>query len=405
MPPDHNQQHSRRPHYHRGRRGPDRRGGDRRPPQTQQQTETSGRDQLDIEQMMREIRSRISERHGIDLSPQQIQELAARRLEAILDPRTIKPSLMDELRRAAGLPADTTPSDTESEDTIDESALYQSDSGFLRGVRRLLNPLLKLFFNPAAIVNALNVQARRAKAAAAREAEQRRRQTEWNALHFEILRRLVTDIARVEIDNQHLAHRVESLSARVDFNDRRVRGLEHTQHQSRPSGRPPDAPVASSPTPPPREEAAPSTTEPGSPDTSSESNRRRRRRRRGRRSGQPRDISGVPAPGLAGTAAVDQSAEGDEFGDDDATSEDLTNDMGVTSTMADQPPVGDFEPSPPDPFEPSSPSSREFPSPRPEEPIQVASQMEPVAPASESSPASAPVEQAERPEPIPPEQS
>ena len=44
------------------------------------------------------------------------------------------------------------------------------------------------------------------KAAAAREAEQRRRQTEWNALHFEILRRLVTDIARVEIDNQHLAH-------------------------------------------------------------------------------------------------------------------------------------------------------------------------------------------------------
>jgi len=405
MPPDHNQQHSRRPHYHRGRRGPDRRGGDRRPPQTQQQPETSGRDQLDIEQMMREIRSRISERHGIDLSPQQIQELAARRLEAILDPRTIKPSLMDELRRAAGLPADTTPSDTESEDTIDESALYQSDSGFLRGIRRLLNPLLKLFFNPVAIVNALNVQARRAKASAAREAEQRRRQTEWNALHFEILRRLVTDIARVEIDNEHLAHRVESLSARVDFNDRRVRGLEHTQHQSRPSGRPPDAPVVSSPTPPAREEAAPSTTEPASPDTSSESNRRRRRRRRGRRSGQPRDMSGVPAPGLAGTAAVDQSAEGDEFGDDDATSEDLTNDMGVTSTMADQPTVGDFEPSPPDPFEPSSPSSREFPSPRPEEPIQVASQMEPVAPASESSPASAPVEQAERPEPIPPEQS
>jgi hypothetical protein len=405
MPPDHNQQHSRRPHYHRGRRGPDRRGGDRRPPpQSQQQTETSGRDQLDIEQVMREIRSRISERHGIDLSPQQIQELAARRLEAILDPRTIKPSLMDELRRAAGLPADTTPSDTESEDTIDESALYQSDSGFMRGIRRLLNPLLKLFFNPAAIVDALNVQARRAKAAAAREAEQRRRQTEWNALHFEILRRLVTDIARVEIDNEHLAHRIESLSARVDFNDRRVRGLEHTQHQSRPSGRPPDAPVVTSPTPPPREEAAPSTEAPLS-DTSAESNRRRRRRRRGRRSGQPRDISGVPTPGLAGTAAVDQGAEGDEFGDDDATSEDLTNDGGMTSTMADQPTVVDFEPSPPDPFEPSSPPSLEPPSPPPEEPIQVASKMEPVGPASESSPAPAPVEQAERPEPVPPEQS
>ena len=101
--PDHNQQHQRRPHYHRGRRGPDRRGGDRRLPQAPQ-SDPAGRDQLDIEQIMRDIRSRIAERQGIDLSSQQIQELAARRLEAILDPRTIKPSLMDELRRAAGMP-------------------------------------------------------------------------------------------------------------------------------------------------------------------------------------------------------------------------------------------------------------------------------------------------------------
>ena len=99
MPPDQNQQHPRRPHYHRGRRGPDRRGGDRRPQQQPQQTDNSSnrdRDQLDVEQIMREIRSRISEKHGIDLTAQLIQELAARRLEAILDPRTIKPSLMDD---------------------------------------------------------------------------------------------------------------------------------------------------------------------------------------------------------------------------------------------------------------------------------------------------------------------
>src|SRR6187549_2338787 len=128
MPPDHNQQHSRRPHYHRGRRGPDRRGGDRRPPQQQQQQEPVHRDQLDVEQIMREIRSRITERHGIDLTAQQIQELAARRLEAILDPRTIKPSLMDELRRASGLPADTPSSEPEGDDSIDEAALYASKS-------------------------------------------------------------------------------------------------------------------------------------------------------------------------------------------------------------------------------------------------------------------------------------
>src|SRR5215510_10146919 len=148
MPPDHNQQHSRRPHYHRGRRGPDRRGGDRRPPQSAQQPqEPANRDQLDVEQIMREIRSRISERHGIDLTAQQIQELAARRLEAILDPRIIKPSLLEQLRRSAGLPADTTPSEPEDA-AIDEAALYASQSGFLNSLGRLFNLL-----NPKAIVD------------------------------------------------------------------------------------------------------------------------------------------------------------------------------------------------------------------------------------------------------------
>ena len=290
---------------------------------------------------MREIRSRISERHGIDLTTQQIQELAARRLEAILDPRTIKPSLMDELRRASGLPADTIPAEPASDDTINESTLYQTDNGFVRALRRLLNPLLKLLFNPTAIVEALNAQTRRAREAAAREAELRRRQTEWNALHFEILRRLVTDIARVEIDNQHLAHRVESLTARVDFNERRVRGLEQNQHQSRPSSRAQEVPAISSvsPTPPPREDSASS--EHVSSEASPDGGRRRRRRRRGRRSGQPREFGpgGTPVPGMAAAGAVDQTAEGDEFGDvgdDDAASDDLTDDMSIASELAEQ---------------------------------------------------------------------
>jgi hypothetical protein len=74
---DQNPQHGRRPHFHRGRRGPDRRGNDRRhaPPQEQQQP---ARDHVDVEQIMKEIRARISQRHGIDLTTQQIQELAAR---------------------------------------------------------------------------------------------------------------------------------------------------------------------------------------------------------------------------------------------------------------------------------------------------------------------------------------
>ncbi len=345
---------------------------------------------------MREIRARISERQGIDLTAQQIQELAARRLEAILDPRTIKPSLMDELRRAAGLPADAAPPEPEGEQSFDESALYKTDNGFLRFLRRLLNPLLKLLFNPTAVVDALNAQSQRAKAAAAREAEQRRRQTEWNALHFEILRRLVTDIARVEIDNQHLAHRVESLTARVDFNERRVRGIEHTQQhqpQPRPSGRP-DPPVISSPAivAAPREaprDESPAATEPASSETTSEGSRRRRRRRRGRRSGQPREIGGVPAVGVTGTLTVDQGAEGDDFGDDDATPEELTEE-GETSVISEQVTVSEFEP----------------PAPRQEETLPVAAaDLDPVPVAPDSAPAPAIDESVEQRDPVPPERS
>ena len=426
MPPDHNQQHSRRPHYHRGRRGPDRRGGDRRPPQSPQPQESANRDQLDVEQIMREIRSRISERHGIDLTAQQIQELAARRLEAILDPRIIKPSLMDELRRAAGLPADTPPSEPEGDETIAESALYQSESGFVRAVRKMLNPLLKLFFNPAAIVDALNAQTRRAKAAEAREAELRRRQTEWNALHFEVLRRLVTDVARAEIDNQHLAHRVESLTARVDFNERRVRGVEHSQHSqhaqhtqqpARPSSsRPPDtAVVSSSPSAPPPREESPSI-EHASSDASPEGSRRRRRRRRGRRSGQLRDSGGVATPGGASAAAGDQGTDGDEF-DDEPTAEELIDEANnVASTVADEPvaavdfsapPLTSLEPSSStDSFESDSPAPDPFDTPpAAEESLHVVSSpVEQASPSQETSPTSS-LEPTERPEPVPPDRS
>ena len=350
---------------------------------------------------MREIRSRITERHGIDLTAQQIQELAARRLEAILDPRTIKPSLMDELRRASGLPADTPSSEPENDEPLTESALYKSDNGFVRALRKLLNPLLNLLFNPTAIVDALNTQARRAKAAEAREAELRGRQTEWNALHFEILRRLVTDVARVEIDNQHLTHRVESLTAKVDFNERRVRSLEHTQQQARPSiGRVADATVAPihSPAPAPREETS-SSEQAVSSDASPDGARRRRRRRRGRRSGQLRDISGAPIPAAANPASVDQGSEGDEFEDDAA--EELIEEMGATS-VADEATVVDLSPAqppaePPVPFEPPS---------VPEESLQSASAPDTQGTAAaESSPASPLDPAVERPDRVPPERS
>src|SRR4029434_10054934 len=156
---DQNPQH-RRQHFHRGRRGSDRRGNERRGPGSAQSPEQAQapREHVDVEQIMRDIRSRISQRHGIELTTQQIQELAARRLEAILDPRTVKPSLLEQLRRSAAAALHTRPSAPALSYSFEATTLYESPSGFVRFMRRLLQPLLKLFFNPNPLIQALHTQ-------------------------------------------------------------------------------------------------------------------------------------------------------------------------------------------------------------------------------------------------------
>src|SRR5262245_7859917 len=135
MPNDHSPSQGRRPHYHRGGRAQARRAPDRASPPTPRGQ--SARAHRDVEQIMRDIRSRISSRHGIDLTSQQSHELAARRLEAILEPRHVSPSLMEQMRRAAGeaieVPAPATDAPAAA---FDESSLYASPRRFLSLLRR-----------------------------------------------------------------------------------------------------------------------------------------------------------------------------------------------------------------------------------------------------------------------------
>jgi hypothetical protein len=299
-------QERRRGHFHRGRRGPDRRGIERR---TQPQQVQGGRDQVDVEQIMRDIRARIAQRQGIDLSNQQIQDLAARRLESILDPRAIKPSLLEGLRRSAGAVTATAAPKPSSEPvyTFDHTTIYDSPRAVLRFIRRLLNPLLKLFFNPNPLIRALHLQARLNVEAAEREAERDRRQTEWNALHYEILQRVVTDVSRVSLELQALSMRIESLNARIDFNDRRVRSIEGAAQSGRAAARSMET-VASQPA-----SSEPIIPAEGAEAPTAESVRRRRRRRRGRRGGIPQGEASAPAsaPVAATANPIEQGIAGD----------------------------------------------------------------------------------------------
>jgi hypothetical protein len=300
--PEQTPHQGRRQHFHRGRRGPDRRGGERRT--TQFTPDTSSREHVDVEQIMRDIRARISQRHGIELSNQQIQELAARRLEAILEPRNIKPALLEQLRKNAGDTTDIAVPASDGGFAFEESTLYDTHRGLLRFIRKLLNPILKLLFNPTPLIDALHTQARLNAEAATREAERDRRQAEWNALHFEILQRMVTDVSRVSLDMQALLMRVESLSAKVDFNERRVRGLENTNPQGRPQT-PRQAPAAPdvTATPPSSPSEGATLGDTGTAEGAADAPRRRRRRRRGRR-------------GTAGPGETQPAAEGGSVGVD-----------------------------------------------------------------------------------------
>ena len=358
---EHNQQanQGRRGHFHRARRGSERRGQDRRePPAPQQEHGARGGDHVDVEQIMRDIRGRIAQRHGIELSNQQVQELAARRLEAILDPRTVSPALLDQLRKSAGAPVvdPLIQQPPQPAYTFEEDTLFESHRAILRFIRRLLNPILKLFFNPNPLIQALNLQSKINSDAAAREAERERRQTEWNALHYELLQRMVTETARLSIEMQSLSLKIDSLGGKVDFNERRVRGIEgalHQPHQHQPAPPPrqqprvPEAPQPASSTPQETNVGAAPTertaTAGAAATVSVDGTRRRRRRRRGRRGNGPVDDATAGTSSAAGQAtdAGEFESGPDDEGDVDGpelVATDAAPGLPLTSPVVSAPP-------------------------------------------------------------------
>jgi hypothetical protein len=128
------------------------------------------------------------------------------------------------------------------------------------------------------LTRTLGTQAQLNAALVAQETERDRRQAEWNALHYEIVQRLVTEVSRVSIEMQSLSMRVESLAAKVDFNERRVRSLEST---ALPRTGPRAAEPGGAVSPVALAEGAPPDLAPS--EATGEGARRKRRRRRGRR--------------------------------------------------------------------------------------------------------------------------
>ena len=99
-------------------------------------------DAVDVEQIMRQIRGRIRDKRGVDYTEEQIQELAKVKLEKFLDPRGVRSDLLEQFRqcrRACRRPIAST-----------TRRCSPPTSPLVRFIRKLLQPVLKLLFNPNA---------------------------------------------------------------------------------------------------------------------------------------------------------------------------------------------------------------------------------------------------------------
>jgi hypothetical protein len=272
-------------------------------------------DSVDVEQIMRQIRARIREKRGADYTEAEVQQLAKVKLETFLDPRGLRSDLADQFRRREYTASPPLPALD-----LKEFSIYGTHRGVLRWIRQLLQPILKLFVNPNPLVHFVWTQAN-AQREINEEIERwlrRREQLEAKTgpLYYEVLHNLVVELTRTGIEVHNLKMRVESLSSRLDFDERRGRSLERVV-EYRPGARERPAAPASAPAAAPAAAPAPAggPPSPGArpesprPEGGGPGERRRRRRRRRRRPGPTMADQGAPESGGPPDASAAQASD------------------------------------------------------------------------------------------------
>src|SRR5262245_10846574 len=272
-------------------------------------------DSVNVEQVMEQIRARIREKRGVDYTEQQIRELAAVKLEKFLDPKGVRSDLLEEFRKAQ--PAYVPP--VLENYAFEESTLYETHRGFLRFIRRLLNPILKLFFNPNPLVQALHIQSKLNTFYAEQDARREAARRGTDQLNYELIHNLVVETTRLGIEVKNLKMRIESLTGRLEFNERRARALESVVVYKGPvEALGENEPVAASPqtAAPSPEGRQPSPAAAASAEGPGQRSRRRRRRRGRRGGGSAVDVmgraSGSSGPDAADASGPDESPESEE---------------------------------------------------------------------------------------------
>jgi hypothetical protein len=166
-------------------------------------------DAVDVEEIMRAIRTRIAEKKQGLYTEEEIREIAERRLEAVLDAHEFTSSLGSEL---ASLRADWNL-------RMSPEAVYVSSHGttgrLLETARRWLRPIHKLFWNPDALVWSVC------------------RQSDVNGeihdryLHLlHVLHNFAVEVTKLNLEVQDLKNRNLQLQGRLELLVRREKTLE-----------------------------------------------------------------------------------------------------------------------------------------------------------------------------------
>ena len=157
---------------------------------------------IDVEAIMANIRKKIEEKRKGLYTEEEVREIAEMRLDAVLDSNEFNSDFVAAFRAR----------DAQWNYVFTPETIYQSShaggGGLIRTLRRLLNPVLKLFFNPNPIISALT------------------RQSDLNRYYVLMLHNLTTEVTRLNLELTNLKARLRTLGVRVDFQTKREKSFE-----------------------------------------------------------------------------------------------------------------------------------------------------------------------------------
>ena len=258
-------------------------------------------DSVDVTQIMERVREGIREQRGRGDIDRQAREQAAATLERCLEPLRTGSAVIEHDRGLA--PPGRFDRGPEGGSLapeafeFNENTVYVSSRGTMGKliylIRKLLNPILRLFFNPDPIILAMMRQAEinsrlldlldRVNAEFERTGKKFAAREEIDALNYEVVNNLVVEMTRLAVDMKSHKMLVESVAGRLDFDERRAQALESVR-QAR---------------------STPQAGDPEGEGTAGGPSRSRRRRRRGRRragsaAGANAEASEETSPGHGG---------------------------------------------------------------------------------------------------------